>query len=863
MIQKTWNRGRGVRVGRIACLCFFAAALCGRVGRADVYRWYDGERIPGTEALTPGPNWVVDSWNNEERNLRFASLGNRDLRDSRITNSWLDQANFFGSDLRNSIIEGVSLTKGTFRESKLNGVSFVNSDLSGADLIAVDLSSTNLTNAVIRGAQLAGTVRLGLTREQLESTASYQTKDLSDTVLSFNDLSGWDFRQQNMSRVKLEETDLRRATFEGANLSHAVIRSPLDGVDFAHANIFGASISSSQGVHLSPAQLSSTASFQSKDLREVTLVSSDTTGWDLRAQDVRGASLDLHWTNAWLDGARIESTQFVSATKNGLTEAQFATTASHQAGQLKGIGLEASQLDHWNFLGQDLTGASFQYSSLVNTDFTNARINDVNFSEASGMTHAQLAATASYKANDLSGIRLDRLNLESTDFHGQQLSNASFFATQLNGADFSSSQLLKSDFTQARLLNANFARANLTSANLSATDLSFADLSDTDLTDTRLDYASLEATRFDNAVLRGTNMAGTTSRGFSLQQLQSTASYQSRVVQGVSWDDCNLGGFDFSGLDLTGSTFRRASLPILDNSIIAGVNFSGATLRYNELASTASFQARDLSDIVLSGVQMSGWDLSGLNLKGANFENANLFSAKLQDSDLRLANLASLLLGADLSGADLRNANLRPVILDSTIFSPATIYSQWTVFPVGFDPVQQGLSFRPVADGDYNANDQWDVADLDLLQERIHFYSHKLWLPNSAFDLDQSGRLNGDDVTYWVHQLKKTTFGDANVDGRFDSSDLIQVFAAGLYEKQALRSLVDGSLVEAIASWPTGDWNSDGEFTTSDLLVAFQEGSYETGPRPAVKTVPEPTEWSLWISSALCAACATARLRRR
>ncbi len=56
--------------------------------------------------------------------------------------------------------------------------------------------------------------------------------------------------------------------------------------------------------------------------------------------------------------------------------------------------------------------------------------------------------------------------------------------------------------------------------------------------------------------------------------------------------------------------------------------------------------------------------------------------------------------------------------------------------------------------------------------------------------------------------------GDANGDGIFDSSDLVQVFRAGLYD------------TNLPADWASGDWNSDGVFDSGDLVLAFQQGNY-------------------------------------
>jgi len=114
---------------------------------------------------------------------------------------------------------------------------------------------------------------------------------------------------------------------------------------------------------------------------------------------------------------------------------------------------------------------------------------------------------------------------------------------------------------------------------------------------------------------------------------------------------------------------------------------------------------------------------------------------------------------------------------------------------------------------------------LDLMPE----VSSPLSADGKHGDLDGDMDVDLEDRTLWVHTVKRTTFGDANLDGVFDSRDLVNVFAAGEYED----SLVDNS------KWETGDWNGDCEFTTRDLIVAFQDGGYE---RPAAASaVPEPT----------------------
>ena len=73
------------------------------------------------------------------------------------------------------------------------------------------------------------------------------------------------------------------------------------------------------------------------------------------------------------------------------------------------------------------------------------------------------------------------------------------------------------------------------------------------------------------------------------------------------------------------------------------------------------------------------------------------------------------------------------------------------------------------------------------------------------------------DLTLLLDGILNARTGDANLDGRFDSSDLICVFQSGEFED----AIADNS------NWTEGDWNCDGEFTTGDLVAAFQSGGYD------------------------------------
>ncbi|MCA9168658.1 MAG: hypothetical protein KDB23_13375, partial [Planctomycetales bacterium] len=125
--------------------------------------------------------------------------------------------------------------------------------------------------------------------------------------------------------------------------------------------------------------------------------------------------------------------------------------------------------------------------------------------------------------------------------------------------------------------------------------------------------------------------------------------------------------------------------------------------------------------------------------------------------------------------------------------------------------------------GDFNQNAMLDVEDISLLVSAINRAENDM-----TFDVNTDNVVDNNDLRAWVHDIALTYFGDANLDGEFNSGDLIKVFQAGTYE----------DAITGNSTWETGDWNGDGDFTTGDLIVAFQDGGYELGPNSVA--IPEP-----------------------
>ncbi|MCA9198759.1 MAG: pentapeptide repeat-containing protein [Planctomycetales bacterium] len=345
--------------------------------------------------------------------------------------------------------------------------------------------------------------------------------------------------------------------------------------------------------------------------------------------------------------------------------------------------------------------------------------------------------------------------------------NLSMAGMQLAGAVFASQNLSHSSFAGSNLNGALLSNAIMTEVNLFGADLANADLSNT------------------------------TSRGFSREQLYSTASYQRQDLRGIGLADNVLADWNFSGQD------------------IRGANFSGTTsggFTWQQLSTTASFQEQNLRGVSLRRNDLTGWDFAGQDMANAD----------LRDSTLT---------GADLSGSNLKNVFLVDTVgLSAAVFSTDTVYNQWTWFPEEFDPAANGLTFEESSAGDFDANDSLDATDIDLLTLTAATYYSGNDPGRGRFDLNNDSQVDQLDRRAWIKDTKQTWFGDANLDGEFNSSDLTAVFQAAQYE--------DASLLNS--AWATGDWNGDLEFDTSDLVAAFQDGGYEAGSLQT-RSVPEPS----------------------
>jgi hypothetical protein len=134
--------------------------------------------------------------------------------------------------------------------------------------------------------------------------------------------------------------------------------------------------------------------------------------------------------------------------------------------------------------------------------------------------------------------------------------------------------------------------------------------------------------------------------------------------------------------------------------------------------------------------------------------------------------------------------------------------------------------------GDFNADGVLTSADLDDLTTQSAAVTHP-----AAYDLNADALVDATDIQVWVKDLFNSWIGDADLNGEFNSGDLVSVLASGSYEAD----------VDSV--WSSGDFNGDGRTNSGDLVAALADGGYEAGPRAAAAVVPEPSSLGLLLAA--------------
>ena len=179
------------------------------------------------------------------------------------------------------------------------------------------------------------------------------------------------------------------------------------------------------------------------------------------------------------------------------------------------------------------------------------------------------------------------------------------------------------------------------------------------------------------------------------------------------------------------------------------------------------------------------------------------YTPRYLEDEVRYSDSAPWTPAADGTGSSLTRISLTRLGSDST----AWIAASPSLGSVDFGNIPGDLT----QDGVVNAD------DIDALLDAVKSGNN-----DGIYDLDGSGGVTADDVTYLVENILGTTAGDANLDGVVDVRDL---------------NVLGINWQTNVNGWSRGDFNGDGAVDAADLNnvgVNWQRGVAARTPRAAL-----------------------------
>jgi uncharacterized protein YjbI with pentapeptide repeats len=395
--------------------------------------------------------------------------------------------------------------------------------------------------------------------------------------------------------------------------------------------------------------------------------------------DFSNAGKGLNLNHADLAGYDLSRANF---SRDNLSNARFSKRASAASRGGGGSSLVAS-------ITGRAGGSSQVASTVTDANFAQADVRYTDFSYVTSFTPAQLESTRSYQRHDLTGIRLEGLDLTGWDFSSQNLRDVDLLYANLTDVILKGAKINRTQFVVSTGLTSSqiYSTASYRNRDLSGVTLYTLDLTGWNFDHQNLSHAYLRLDSLSQTSFRGANLTGADfyssdfsgpapvdltgasitdaffgySTGLTAAQLESTRSFRKHNLSGIGFDGLDLSGWNLSGQNLSQARFCSANL--------SGTDFNGAVIKgadlsytdgftYQQLCSTASYAKRNLS----------GVSLSGLSLPAGNFHRQNLSSAQLNYADCT---------GTDFSSANLSHASFDEATLTNANFKDAVITDAW------------------------------------------------------------------------------------------------------------------------------------------------------------------------------------------
>jgi uncharacterized protein YjbI with pentapeptide repeats len=272
---------------------------------------------------------------------------------------------------------------------------------------------------------------------------------------------------------------------------------------------------------------------------------------------------------------------------------------------------------HWyNFI-------YFRDTRLSEADFTGAEIRGANFSRG----YCRLGTACSHSPGWNVGITVAQL-YSTASYHARDLRGIDLTDNVLAGGNFSAQNLTGSRFYLAALTDAEFQHANLTDSRFGFATLANANFSGANLTNASFAGATLSDAEFTGADVRGVNFGKEIvdlhvrpdppnlielGTGISLEQLYSTASYRAKDLTGINLSLNSLGGGNFVGQNLTNSRFGNRYYEVDYGWRVDYATLSGADFTGADIRGAIDV---DFSDTTTSNLIWPSGHIDGLDLDG-------------------------------------------------------------------------------------------------------------------------------------------------------------------------------------------------------------------------------------------------------
>ncbi|MEQ9453738.1 MAG: pentapeptide repeat-containing protein [Phycisphaeraceae bacterium] len=439
--------------------------------------------------------------------------------------------------------------------------------------------------------------------------------------------------------------------------------------------------------------------------------------------------------------------------------------------------------------------------------------------------------------------------------------------TAMDGIDWSGL-----DLTQAHLLRSNLEFANLTATTLTKAYLRESDLKNTDAADIELQQADLTRSSFLQADLKAADLSNAILISTNLSRTSLiNANLTGTISSYARFDEADLTDANFTDATITGTSFRNSNLT------------------KQQLYSTASYQHRDMRELILGTPSyfppqpyqedFSDWNLSNQSLMDAKLRHSSFTTTDFSSSDLRRAWLPdggfnSLL---NTQGAIATNGEINHFTItagDARKIEDATYWGDGYI--VGTEApiiVQQSMSIAPQATLTLNAIDYDWASPITFSTQGGPVpvtLSGTLDIRTPDFPELNHGtpRISRFELFNWNNAAVTGWFDHVNIETKVFKDDLYDLFYLVRPDLTELASLGelrlntieiphgDASLDQKVdlddllilaanfnttnADWFTGDFNNDTTVNLVDLSILATHFGQTAIPPDTPRRTPEP-----------------------